>query len=90
MSATMTPPAAVDAPVQLPQPLATPARIRLGPEAPVSRRTQSRMTERLSYGAFTVTWMSGLAVASVVAAAVLLVAQPILIGLEVHGRRQYR
>ena len=95
MSATMTPPATVDLPLdttaQLPQDVAAPVRIRIGPDAPTRVPSHpSASTSRLSYGLFTATWISGLAVASVVASVVLLVAQPIVLAREIYGQRRYR
>jgi hypothetical protein len=91
MSATTTPPAGVDAPLdtaaQLPRPVAAPAR----PAVPLSRPTHPSVSSgRLGNALFIATWTPALAVAGVVAAAVLAVAQPILIARVLYEERRYR
>jgi hypothetical protein len=95
MSATMTPPTPVrtrpDTVARRPRPVAAPAQIRTEPHARPSRLTHlSASTERFRHGLFITMWAPALAVASVLGAAVLAVAQPIVLAREMYGERRYR
>jgi hypothetical protein len=93
MSATMTPPIAVDAPVdtaaELPRP--TTARISTGSDAASSPVTPvGRSTGRISDALFFSAWVPAFTVASVVGALALAVSTPILMARVVYGERRYR
>jgi hypothetical protein len=95
MSATITPPATVDAPLdtaaQPPRPVAAPERIRMEPDAASPRRSRpSVSSERFREALFAATWIPALAVASAVAAVVLAVSQPIVIAGVLYRQRRYR
>ena len=95
MSATMTPPATVDAPLdtaaQRPRDVPAPARIRTGTDVSSSRPSRpSASAERFRYAVFTATWTSGLVVASAVAAVVLAVATPVVMARLMYEERRYR
>jgi hypothetical protein len=95
MSATITPPATVDAPLdtaaQAPRAVAAPARIRMEPDVASARRSRPSVpTERFREVLFTATWIPALAVASAFAAVVLAVSQPIVIAGVLYRQRRYR
>lgn len=95
MSATMTAPEAVEAPLKsAPQPLrpvAEPVRPPVGPEvSPASGPHAKKSVERARNGLFFAAWAPGMVVTGVLGAIALAVAQPILMARTEYEQRRYR
>jgi hypothetical protein len=93
MSATITPPEVVEAPLepaaQPLQPVAAPVQPRVGPEPAIVPHGR-KSTERARKSLFFAFWAPGLVVASVIGAVALAVAQPILMARTEYEQRRYR
>jgi hypothetical protein len=94
MSATITPPEVVEAPLESAppylQPVAAPVRPRVGPR-PSTRGSESRKpTDLVRDGLFFAACGPGLVVMSVIGAVALAVAQPILMARIEYEQRRYR
>jgi hypothetical protein len=94
MSATITPPEVVEAPLESAAPslqtVAAPVRPRVGPPPSAPGSRTRKQTARVRDGLLLAACGTGLVVMSVIGALALAVAQPILIARLEYEQRRYR